>query len=314
MTSSHAARELSKARSQSPALKRKSSEVEKEKSSPSWGTNLGLIALAYGVAVIYVFGHSAMTTFAWYYYICAISSLCLAVSLMNLYSSADWSLNDVTVVCFAYWHRSVFMHCTVERDCLFDWALCSPLWGRTVACAGELAMMHLVLHAVIPERQATNLVAAIAAAECISFVGVITRQYWWFIVENGTWTVVALWVAVSIAKEWASGKLEQQQQQDATVLLKKLSCGAFAALFVYNTFIDLPMYYARSNEFDSLEGRRFSLAEGVSHAASCLNVTADEETWQPQMVWMTLNYTLAPAACLYVAATTAPVSKKEKGA
>eukprot|EP00613_Pedinella_sp_CCMP2098_P060629 CAMPEP_0171980154 /NCGR_PEP_ID=MMETSP0993-20121228/260093_1 /TAXON_ID=483369 /ORGANISM="non described non described, Strain CCMP2098" /LENGTH=153 /DNA_ID=CAMNT_0012632345 /DNA_START=390 /DNA_END=851 /DNA_ORIENTATION=- len=151
-------------------------------------------------------------------------------------------------------------------------------------------------------------------AECVSFVGVITRQYWWFIVENGTWTVIAAWVAGSLVKEWVSGKLDisNGEMQHAIAHLKKLSCGAFAALFIYNTFIDLPMYYARSVELDSLEGRSLSFLEGIGHAAACLKVTTDEETWQPQMVWMTLNYTLAPTACLYVTAATAPV-KKEKG-
>ena len=30
-------------------------------------------------------------------------------------------------------------------------------------------------------------------------------------------------------------------------------------------------------------------------------VTSDDAVWRPQMVWMALNYTLAPLACIIVA-------------
>lgn len=35
----------------------------------------------------------------------------------------------------------------------------------------------------------------------------------------------------------------------------------------------------------------------------CKKVTDAEAVWRPQMVWMALNYTIAPVACIYVADT-----------
>jgi len=251
---------------------------------------------AYAATFIYIFEQPTATTMAWWAYLSAFTSACLLYSVLE---TGLFSVDAARVVCFAYWHRSVFMHCTVERDCLWDMVLCSPLWGRTVACVGEVAMVYLVFHAVVPKR-ATLYCGLIAAAECISFFGVVTRQYWWFMVENGTWAVVALLIAASIALQCSKGTLGALNDIRR---LKVLSGAMFGALFLYNVFVDLPMYHARSVELDGLEGRSLSLLDGVANAAACHQVTVSDEVWRPQMVWMGLNYTLAPVACLYVAAT-----------
>lgn len=253
------------------------------------------LGVCYIIALIVAFGHYNTPTFVWWWYLVGVTSICLARALRAGGTAC-------TIVCFAYFHRSAFMHCTVERDCLFDVALCSPLWGRTVACIGELAMVHLIFSRVVP-RRAPLYVTAIAIAECISFLGVIKRQYWFFMFENGTWMVVAAIVAATIAKNWARGQLGDDARE-----LKLLAMFALGFLAVYNAVEDLPMYYRRSQELDYRRG--LSFLEGLGHSAVCQQVTSSEAVWRPQMIWMGLNYTLAPFACLYIQATTTIAAKR----
>ena len=71
----------------------------------------------------------------------------------------------------------------------------------------------------------------------------------------------------------------------------------FATGYVmYQTLIDLPMYYNRWQE-DKANGRVDNeLWDGVFDALRCHKVTRSSEHWSPNILWLTMYFTFAPLA------------------
>ena len=229
------------------------------------------------------------SAFGWWCTLCFVLFLC-SLTAIGQYSAGKGSWKSLLVVaCYA--HRSFFMHCTVERHCFFDFSLCSPLWGRTVACTGELTFVSQAASALFPRKPKVQsaIFWSIALAQTLSFIGVCKKNYVWFFFENGIWTVVATTMAIRLLGS------KRPKALDAVPYL-------LACFVCYNVFEDLPMYLARHAETSSLPGYDLPLIEGAVDAVSCDLVTSTSNaTWQPQMLWMWLNYTLNPIASIYLA-------------
>ena len=217
----------------------------------------------------------AVGTGAWW------GALSLITTALLAYATA---LADplAVLVCFCYWHRAVFMHCTVERHCLFDLVLCSPLWGRTVACVGEVAFVYQAARTLLRPARANAIVAAICVAETVSFIGVMKKHYLWFFFENGIWTLCAIAIA---AARWRA----------LTLRVVPVAMALFAC---YNILEDLPMYMRRHKAKTHLLGYNLPLLEGGLDAITCDLVTDAVTVWRPQMLWMSLNYTINPIASI----------------
>jgi hypothetical protein len=189
------------------------------------------------------------------------------------------------LVCACYLHRAAFMHCTVERDCFWDLTLCTSLWGRTVACTGEMTFVYLASSQIAPGRVQRIVVALIAVAQTLSFVGVIKKHYLWFFFENGLWTVCAAGLALHLFLRNTRACF-----QSVPYMLGLFVC--------YNVYEDLPMYLARHAEKTHLPEYNLGLYDGVLDSLECTRVSQASEVWAPQMLWQTLNYTIVPAACI----------------
>lgn len=177
------------------------------------------------------------------------------------------------------------MHCTVERDCFWDLKLCTSLWGRTVACTGEMTFVYLATTQLAPGRAKRVVLTLIAMAQTLSFIGVIKKHYLWFFFENGLWTICATGLALHL------------------FLFDKRKCYKsvpyLLCLFVcYNIYEDLPMYLARHAERTHMSGYNLGMSEGLLDSLACTRISQASEVWAPQMLWQTLNYTIVPAACI----------------
>ena len=259
--------------------------------------HLVLSLLAYGAIVFYTVGPHAMievTPMQWY--------VTLSLTTAGLFSTAYVSTcNDsltrtlALIVCFCYMHRAIFMHCTVERDCFWDMVLCCSLWGRTIACTGEMTFVYMSVKQLAPSKT-TLVVSMIAVAQTISFIGVMKRHYGWFFFENSIWTICAFGLAIHVY-------LYNSKRQFQAVPYLLL------AFVFYNCYEDLPMYIARNAEKTYLPGYNLGIIEGALDALKCKQVSQSAEMWNPQMLWQTLNYTIVPAAVIGLMGT----AEKEKG-
>lgn len=205
------------------------------------------------------------------------------------------------VVCFCYMHRAIFMHCTVERDCFWDLPLCSPLWGRTVACTGELTFVYMASRQLLQNNKISNIIVfLISIAQTISFIGVMKKHYYWFFIENSIWTVCAIFMAIYMF-------LYNFKKKYSTVPYILL------LFVVYNITEDLPMYLNRHAEKTHLDNYNIGIIEGALDAMTCNIISKSSTIWDPQMLWQTLNYTSVPLASIFlIAANSNEESDKRK--
>lgn len=251
-----------------------------------------LSMLVYGVLLNATLGATPVVDIPvlfWWAGLCvAVTSLCVvAYNAPRSPASKDNRPNALWWSCFicccTYLYRSVFMHCTVERDCFWDTKLCSPLLGRAVACVGEIGL-SIVLMKVIrrPQKTFNIIISMVVLAELCSFIGVIKRHYLWFFLENSIW---ATCVGTMTASVWN----DPTYRTPAYVGL----------LFVlYTLSEDLPMYYERFTSKTEEPGYHLGIVEGTLDALHCKTVSHDYDIWRPQMLWMTLNYTVAPVSSI----------------
>jgi hypothetical protein len=245
--------------------------------------------LAFGVSVFFTVGNPKyrivdITPMQWYICLSSATAILFLQAIFAQCKSADVKFYAV-LVCFCYWHRATFMHCTVERDCFWDIPLLScSFWGRTVACVGELAFVHVSTKQIAP-RFNKLILFLIAVAETISFIGVIKKHYLWFFFENSIWTLCTILLIYDLFM------YNKNKSYESVPLL--------LCLFVlYNCCEDLPMYLKRHYDKTHLPGYNVPFVEGLVDSFTCDYVGHDSKVWDPQMLWQTLNYIIVPAASI----------------
>ena len=150
--------------------------------------------ITYVASVLYIFliyfcfgPHKIISVppFIWWSSLSATTTLIFLYTVYGKICKESNLRKFARVVCFCYMHRAIFMHCTVERDCFWDLPLCSPLWGRTVACIGELTFVYMASRQLLHNNKISNIIVfLISIAETISFIGVMKKHYYWFFIEN----------------------------------------------------------------------------------------------------------------------------------
>lgn len=184
----------------------------------------------------------------------------------------------------------------VPRMCLDDPWVARIAVGRSVATAAELcfaAQWALLLReggratgSPLARFAASAVLPLIVLAECFSWSAVITRDYLLHAIENSLWTLVAFLV---VAGFWV---LRTRVDGRARTFL----LGAAASGVVYIAFmlrVDVPMYLARWRA-DSIDGQTYlSFDEGLREILRRCTVVNDWATWQPDVPWLTLYFTVA---------------------
>ena len=249
-----------------------------------------VLLLSYGITCFLVLGehhrHVTIDPFVWWLSLSLVTACFFVRAFLSSSSTVHHAhmRRCALVVCFCYLHRAVFMHCTVERDCFWDLALCCSLWGRTVACTGELTFVYMSVKQLAPS-QTKLIMVLISCAQTISFIGVMKKHYLWFFFENSIWTFCAIFLALHVylynTRTWF---------KSVPWLLLAFTC--------YNLYEDLPMYLQRNKDKTHLPGYNLGIIEGAWDALSCDLVSQSNHVWDPQMLWQTLNYTIVPAAAV----------------
>ena len=73
---------------------------------------------------------------------------------------------------------------------------------------------------------------------------------------------------------------------------------ALSLFACYNILEDLPMYLRRHEEKTHLPNYNLPVVAGGLDAITCDLVTDSDTVWRPQMLWMSLNYTINPIASI----------------
>ena len=244
------------------------------------------------------------------------------------------------VVCFCYFYRSLWQHCTVERYCMEVWprrhldsatwplaapaveVAFSPVVGRVIASVGEFVFVTCcMLPGALWGRDSwlrTPLTCLVALAEIVSDIGVVKRHYGFFAVENSLWVVLfsAVFASTLRCKWVAYSQTDRAERPSILVACRTLALVLAALLVLYNVLEDVPMYHRLYTEkvvvgqadAASPHYGRYDLpfASGLAHGLRCHQMLdVDDERWRPFMLWMALNYVALPAWMCFVCAITA---------
>jgi hypothetical protein len=192
--------------------------------------------------------------------------------------------------------RSFLPRADVQRICLFDTWLSSVTVGRSVATVAEIcfvAQWALILHrlgtmtgADVTLSAAWVIVPLIVIAECLSWHGVLTRNYLANAVENSIWAVAFLIVAIGL------GRLLPEFHGSFAIAIVTGIIG-IAGYLVFLATVDVPMYMTRWRAGGGDRIGPLSHLEGLRDASVRWVVTHDIAEWKGEIPWMSLYFSAA---------------------
>jgi hypothetical protein len=231
----------------------------------------------------------------WWASLCVLAAINItawslaAASLDPLQSRAQLILSAIYVFGCAF--RSVFPVYDIPRRGLVNSWVSSVLLGRTIATLAELAFaaqfaVYLQTSDIDSVRIASlAILPLIVIAEIFSWHAVLTRKNLGHVFENSLWGVCAVLVVTSFVA------IALQSPAARSLVFGVWIVGG--ALFVAYIFIvDVPMYWSRWKEDESLGRKYLSLTQGVVDASRCKHVSFEWEDWRSEVVWMTLYFSV----------------------
>lgn len=197
--------------------------------------------------------------------------------------------------------RSCLPRADVQRICLFDTWLSSVVVGRSVATVAELcfaAQWAIILHqlgtltgADTTLNAAWVIVPLILIAECFSWHGVLTTNYWANAIENSLWAVAFFVAGIGLCRLLP----EFDGPVRAVLAIAIIGIAGYLAFLIT---IDVPMYLARWRARVAGGSRPLRPLEGLRDVCTRWIVTHDLAHWKGEILWMTLYFTAAVWASL----------------
>ncbi len=251
-----------------------------------------------------------MTVSDWWYLLCAlgafnIAAWCLSVRALNERRSALTAevcrtrrllmlLSGVYVFGCAY--RCFFLVYDVPRVCLFDTGFSSILVGRTVATLAELSFVAQWAVLLRESSRATGSMVAkvvslallplIAVAETCSWYSVLTTSNVGHVAEESIW---GLSVAMLVAS--AAVILPRSTPTRRPVLAAWCVAGLVYVAFMFT--VDVPMYWTRWIADEAIGRHYLTLSQGLIDVAQRRVVSHDWATWNNEVAWMSLYFSVA---------------------
>lgn len=211
-------------------------------------------------------------------------------------SAARWQLWLSGVYVAGCGFRSVLPRVDVQRFVLFDTWWSNVVLGRTAATAAELsfvAQWALLLFAVgrfvdskFARAVALCVVPIIALAQIFSWCAVLTTNFFWHMLEESLWALVAVALVAAVL-------LARRKAQGALKFVLALVAMAGASYVAFMVLIDVPMYASRWLADTAASKSYLSLSTGLSDAASRWITTGSIEDWREEMPWLTLYFSVA---------------------
>lgn len=221
--------------------------------------------------------------------------------------------------------RTILPRIDVERVCFIDsWLSCTFI-GRCFATVAELSFMLqlcITLHQlagdigkrapnasqnVISRIQAFSIIAFLAniCAQCFCWLGVTTTKQVWHVFEESIWAstifimTICSFILIKYFKTIQILPNEIELAKNCNTYLKASLFGG-PIYVLYMLLVDIPMYYRRFVA-DELRGAHyFTFLEGVEDAKTCKIVTQEFTTWKEDMSWITLYFSVAVWASIWL--------------
>lgn len=185
--------------------------------------------------------------------------------------------------------RSFLPRADVQRICLLDtWLSCVTV-GRTVATVAEMsfaAQWAVVLYMLGTMTGADTVVIVayaivpmIAVAQCLSWHGVLTRNYLSNAIENSIWAVAFFMAGIALIRL-------MPEFDGAVRIVLAVAVAGIAGFIAFLVTVDVPMYLGR---WRSDVTNRVSLLrplDGLRDASTRWIVTHNPADWKGEMAWM----------------------------
>ena len=148
-------------------------------------------------------------------------------------------------------------------------------------------------------RVANVLLAANVVAQSCCNYAVITRDQRGHAVEESIWTLSAIAIVFVCFQSWRAPRKSVLPPANAAFLRGALLFGPLYIAFM--AAVDVPMYVRRSLDDLAANTRFLGFFEGLADTARCARFTRDDAFWTVEMPWMSLYFTLAVWAALWIA-------------
>lgn len=235
--------------------------------------------------------------------------------------------------------RAVFPRIDVERVCYYGWWFNAPLVGRIFATAAELSFMAqlaMALYRIADDLSQLNpspseqtllpwirRFAKLAffvniVAQCFCWMGVTTTRQVWHVYEESIWAGTVLFMTIFCAMMYKQlNKIKHLKsispsnlQNTQTYLRWSLVSGPIYV--AYMVTVDIPMYYYRWKQDEERGRQYYSIGDGVRDASQCKVVTQDYEAWREDLSWITLYFSVAVWASIWLTRAPRLIDTQEK--
>jgi hypothetical protein len=193
-------------------------------------------------------------------------------------------------------YRSAFPVYDVGRQVLVDSWLSSVLVGRSVATVAELcfaAQWALLMRDIAQAndhrlglRVARLVMPMIIAAEVCSWLAVLTTSNLGHVFEESLWGLCAAALVGSLVMVWPRCERELRP-----VLAAAVAIGVGYVAYMFQ--VDVPMYWTRWLAEAGRHHVPLTLVQGLIDAASRWNVSHRWTDWRPEVVWMSMYFSVA---------------------
>ena len=186
--------------------------------------------------------------------------------------------------------RSIFPRIDVERICFFDHFLSTAFVGRSLATVGEISFSLQISFVVLGMmKKSTNdyhsiipyiIPPFICGAQLLCWFGITTTNQLFHCFEESIWAaMIAMLIPVLLR---ISRNIEDNEKRNKVIV------GIVGSIIyvIYMILVDVPMYYRRYNENESINTKYFSLQDGLEDSMYCKEVTKSYDVWKEDAVWM----------------------------
>ncbi len=228
------------------------------------------------------------------------------ISIINIFLISYYSLNNYsafssfkkyltvlvavyTVVCSI---RAIYPR--IENTKLCFYSNSTPILGRILATIGELSFAEFFTQVtgkiikfsnVIYLNQLNNvLFPLIVFAQICCWVGIITTDPLWNVVEESIWTFFGIIKIIIYMTIYYFVKDKNVRDVCIPIII---------GIIVYVTFMlttDVPMYVKKSKEHN---GKYLGLRQGITELLKCKKVTKSYNEWKVEVPWLTAYFSFA---------------------
>ena len=238
-----------------------------------------------------------MNVIYWWYFMIAIAIINILIISFNIKNVNSKFEMNIFILAFIFVFvnsiRSIWLREDIQRLCLHNNLISSPLVGRIITTFSELsfALLIVLIFKKIVNRSnhnpAINIVLdlvfiAIIIAEVFCWKGCLSTNQFWNMLEESTWAFSAFIITiVSIVLLF----------KEKNLTIRKFLIVTIIATICYEIFmvkVDIPMYIKRSNNITTNAKGFFSQLYDMYN---CKIVSKSNKYWDEEMPWLTGYFT-----------------------